>query len=202
MKLLFRFRMMMSLMFRFTRKILEILYSIIILYPINVVDAFCRKKIATDMFFHNKTMFSNVSSSHSKWMTFKKNKNISIPIKCLSIFPMSVSFSTLRYASLSNMFSREFLIFPISNLTNVRFTNFLTGFFREFLTIHPFTISTLFSNIRFMNICTWFGASLVYTNPARVFLKRILTNCTNYFYHILILQLEMVEVKQKGIICL
>ena len=62
------FDMMFSMLTKIVEK-LKIFYSVIIFDAINMVDFLNRLKISTNLFFHNQTMFSDITSIVAKRMS-------------------------------------------------------------------------------------------------------------------------------------
>ena len=102
----FAFRMMKFHMLRTILKQSKILNPIIKFCAINMMNMLTWFKIPSKMFFHDKTMFSNITMCCFMGMIFRKNFYISI-IELFTTFPHIVIFST---------YTRTFLARPWSNI--------------------------------------------------------------------------------------
>ena len=92
----------------------KIFNSIIKFIPIYMVDYFCSFKSSPKVFFHDKSMFKNVSA-FSFFSIFGKSYT-----KVVSIF----SFSTFPFMTLfSNIFSNRSFTYVFPNLFTTFFTN-------------------------------------------------------------------------------
>lgn len=85
--------MMIPCMTRTVRKF-KIFYSVVSFNSINMMNNFIFSKIPAEMFFHNKSMFSNVPVSIYKRMLRGKNKNVTAISHDFSTLPMRVLIST------------------------------------------------------------------------------------------------------------
>ena len=90
-----------DLMLRWCKK-LEVPYFIILSVLIGVMDYFIRCKISSKIFFHNKSVFSYISTIVCKGVIHFFYQNISIIIDCFTPFPPPVTFQ--RMTALFNMF--------------------------------------------------------------------------------------------------
>lgn len=64
-------------MFTFTLDKFEVFYSIIKSITVNVVDNFCRFKVSTKVFFHYKSMLSNIPTYIGEGVFMCPNESIS-----------------------------------------------------------------------------------------------------------------------------
>ena len=88
------FVMMCSIMNRVVSK-LKIFNSVIGFNFVNMVDNFVRSKISTKMFFHNKSVLSNITVGIYKMMVSTSYHNVATVCRNFSSFPIRV-FRTIK----------------------------------------------------------------------------------------------------------
>jgi len=123
-------------MFLIRGKNFEIFDPVIIFYAINMVNLFTRRKESTYMFFHNKSMFTNISFLCTAWVGWIINKNISFWGLRPSSLPRTRKISKFRKVGSDPSSQRNFYFFFMFNRKSLSLfcnRNFLLGFFRMFI---------------------------------------------------------------------
>lgn len=147
--------MMIRLMFRFIFAISKILLSIICFYSIKMMDSFYRCKISADYFFHNKSMFGDITILVCEWMIRFRNKNISLRTQCPSAFPIHMILARKL---------RIFLVFIPRFAAGTSFYKRFNPFFFYFVSFFEFSIGTYMTPLkRFANISTMFWCPKINT---------------------------------------
>jgi hypothetical protein len=180
--------MMKSCMFGIIWKQHKVLNPIVSFYPIDMMDSFFRFKVSSNMFFHYKTMFKDISIERGMRMVKNICQNISIFSSESSTFPhIAFFFKCFSYSIFANF------IFSLNRMlkTRVQGKSFHIKIFTFERTIYP---STLFYLIGFYKeylftyfTYSFFTCSKTYSHALRrtKFLIRILsikfriTNFTN-----------------------
>lgn len=136
------------------RKEHKILKAVIISDSIDMMDNFEFFKVATDMFFHYKTMFRNVIIFSSKRMRRAINKNVSVAILYLTSPPtfMFVSLFPRARVWLAKSFS-SFIPRSLSYLRNTK--TFLRAIFSSFQSGLIYIKSLITDNTFFINIAAF-----------------------------------------------
>lgn len=144
-------------MFRVARKQHKIFNFIITFNPINMMNSLFFFKISSNIFFHNKTMFSNIPLIITKWMLGTKNHNITRLCYFFTSFPSSIfisfCFSSSRYFNLISSFFIPWYSFIPSNLnTKLIFIPRRMRFFKMTFTSIQLSMSFYKSSFRITHI--------------------------------------------------
>mgnify|MGYP001618930092 CR=1 FL=1 len=178
-------------MFLIIRKQLKIFNPIIVFNTINMVNRFSWFKETIQIFFHNKTMFSNAIIFVTKWMIWRINRNVSSKITATP-FPIWMFFFRIFcsggfhfYQSFTGIYIMT--AFIPNRFSKVPFSNFFNSF--SCMSFSKKVVSSTFRKFAQKSIPTFFRAGsmryefLIFSISTRIRLKFFKTLFTSYFNH-------------------